>query len=61
MQTIKNDIKNMLWEYGGVSLHIKRELGGESDVFNTGHISKPEMAIRLDSFLEGIFNAKELL
>jgi len=44
------------WEYGGVSLHIKLESGGESDVFNCGHVSKSEMAIRLDSFLEGIFN-----
>jgi len=41
--------------YGGVSLHrTMNESGGVTDVFNCGHISKRELYIRMDAYIDGL-------
>lgn len=48
------------WAYGRVSLHrMVNELGGVSDVFRCGHVSKRELANRMWAFLDGLEAAKQ--
>lgn len=46
--------------YGGVCLHrMQSDGGGVSDVFSCGHVSKRELAIRMDAFIAGIQNKRD--